>query len=73
MIERIRACTIFEHYIADILGQLDAVLTIFCMENEIQRLRKMEPFPIPVLTPHTHTLENNIQLEAYCQAVDNEV
>ena len=43
------------------------------MENELRRLKGIEHFNIPVLTPNAHTIESNIQLEAYCQAVDNEV
>ena len=43
------------------------------MENELRRLKGLEHFKIPVLTPHAHTIESNIQLQAYCQAVDDEV
>ena len=73
MTERIKACSLLEPYISDVLEQVDAALAIFCMENELRRLKGLELFKIPVLTPSAHTLESIIQLEAYCQAVDNEV
>ena len=43
------------------------------MENELRRLKDMEQLKIPVLTPNACTIESNIQLQAYCQAVDYEV
>ena len=73
MVQRIKAWNLFEPDIEGIVEQVDAVLAIFCMENEIRKLRGMEHFLIPVLTPHTHMLENQSQLEAYSNAVDNEV
>ena len=73
MIERIKACSLLEPYILDVLEQVDATLALFCMDNELRRLKGHEHFKIPVLTPNACTIESNIQLEAYCQAVDNEV
>ena len=72
-IERVKACSLLELYISNVVEQVDAALAILCMENKLRRLKGLEHFKIPVLTPNTHTIESNIQLEAYCQAVDNEV
>ena len=72
-VERVKACSLLEPYISDVLEQVDAALAIFCMENELRRLKGLEHFKIPVLTPHICTIESNIQLQAYCQAVDDKV
>ena len=72
-VERVKACSLLEPYILDVLEQVDAALAIFCMENELRRLKGLEHFKIPVLIPHIHTIESNIQLQAYCQAVDDKV
>ena len=55
------------------LEHIDAVWAIFSMENKLRRLKNIEHFTVPVLTPNGHAIESNTQLEAYCQAVDNEV
>ena len=72
-VERVKACSLLEPYISGVLQQVDATLAILCIENELRRLKDMEQFKIPVLTPHARTIESNIQLQAYCQPVDNEV
>ena len=72
-LESVKACSLLEPYISDVLEQGDAALAIFCMENELRKLKELEHFKIPILTPNTCRIENNIQLEAYCHAADNEV
>ena len=72
-LERVKACSLLEPYISNILEQVDAALAIICMESKIRRLKEIEHFKIPTLMPSTCTIENNIQVETYCHAVDNEV
>ena len=47
--ERVKACRLLEPYISDVLEQVDAALAIFCMENELRKLKGLEHFKIPVL------------------------
>ena len=42
-IERVKACSLLEQYISDVLEKVDAALAIFCMENELRRLKGLEP------------------------------
>ena len=72
-VERIKACSLLEPYISDVLEQVDAALAIFCMENELRRLNSFEHFKILVLTPNARTIENTARLDAYCEVVDNEL
>ena len=50
-VEAAKACKIYRLYISDILQQVDAVITIFAMENELRNLKGRGYFPIPKITP----------------------
>ena len=49
-IGRVKACSLLKPYISNVLEQVDVALAIFCMENELRRLKGLEHFKIPFLT-----------------------
>ena len=57
-VERIKACSLLEPYISYVLEQVDTGLAIFCMENELRRLKGLKHFKIPVLTENAWTIES---------------
>ena len=49
--EAAKACRVYGPYINDILQQVEAVITIFAMENELRYMKGRGHFPIPKMTP----------------------
>ena len=47
-VERIKACSLLESYISDVSEQVDATKAIFCMENELRRVKGLGHLKIPV-------------------------
>ena len=66
-----KACKIYGPYISDILQKVDAVITIFAMENELRNLKGRGHFPIPKITPHGIRIDNPQQAKKTIGAVDN--
>ena len=52
--EAAKACRIYGSKIRDILQEVDAVITIFAMENKFRILKGRGHFPIPKMTPTGH-------------------
>ena len=71
--EAAKACKIYGSYISDILQQVDAVMTIFTMENELRNLKDRGHFPIPKITPHGIRIDNPQQAKRILDAVDGEL
>ena len=55
-IVRVKACSLLEPYISDVLELVDSALATFCMENKLRRLKGLEHFKLPILTPNTCTI-----------------
>ena len=71
--EAAKACKIYGLYISDILQQVDAVITIFAMENELRNLKGRGHFPIPKITPQGIRVDSQHLAKKTIDAVDREL
>ena len=71
--EAAKACKIYGPYISDILQQVDAVMTVFVMENELRNLKDRRHFPIPKITPQGTRIDNPHQAKKTLDAVNEEL
>ena len=71
--EAAKACRIYRPYISDILQQVDAVITIFAMENELRILKGRGHFPIPKMTPQDIRIDSQHLAKKTLDAADREL
>ena len=71
--EAAKACKIYGPYISDILQQVDAVITIFAMENELRNLKARGHFPIPKIIPQGIRIDSQHLAKKTLDAVDREL